>query len=92
MAENLEKPVISLCYGHDQSGCRLGSLYGPTGYMIGSVIFMTVTQRYNRKTQSKCFHILLCNIQFSDEILLVDSQRLSQHLFLSELMSVVGLN
>ena len=35
-----------MCYGHDQSGYRLGSVYGPTGYRIGSVIFMTVTRRY----------------------------------------------
>ena len=40
--------VISLCYGHDQSGYRLGSVYGGTGYLIGSIIFMTVTRRYNR--------------------------------------------
>ena len=32
---------------NDQSGYRLGSVYGPTGYRIGSVIFMTVTRRYN---------------------------------------------
>ena len=42
-----------------------------------------------RETQRRCFHILLCNIQFSDEISLADLRPRANVYFRA---SVAGLN